>query len=205
MLELEVLVGELSCHKSRSVRYVCTPLQAVSAHLLAVDGLPTSSIVVGEVTALEHELRNDTVENRLLVAETVGTSAQLAEVACRFGCNAVLKLEDNLASRLSADGDLWKRRWGGEIGSREGKTTGDDGKGGAAFSQDTRITEHVACLSHIEEDLRAMQAVPSWKNSRHTKVVSNGHRYRTAWWGKASRTLDIVLADCARREAVANM
>lgn len=33
-----------------------------ATHLLAVDGLATSSVEVGEVTTLEHELGNDTVE-----------------------------------------------------------------------------------------------------------------------------------------------
>ena len=40
MLELEVLIGELG----------------------AVDGLATSAVVVGEVTALQHELGDDTAE-----------------------------------------------------------------------------------------------------------------------------------------------
>jgi hypothetical protein len=37
-------------------------LDKQQTHLLAVDGLSTSAVVVGEVTTLEHELGNDTVE-----------------------------------------------------------------------------------------------------------------------------------------------
>jgi hypothetical protein len=46
VLELEVLIGEL----------------------LAVDGLAASSITLGEVTTLDHELLDDTVEGRALIA-----------------------------------------------------------------------------------------------------------------------------------------
>ena len=37
-------------------------------YLLAIDGLSTSSVVVGKVTTLEHELGNDTVEDGVLEA-----------------------------------------------------------------------------------------------------------------------------------------
>ena len=37
-------------------------------HLLSVDGLSTGSVVVGEVTSLEHELGDDTVEDGVLEA-----------------------------------------------------------------------------------------------------------------------------------------
>ena len=47
MLELEVLIGKL----------------------LAVDGLATSSVSVGEVTTLDHELLDDTVEGGALISE----------------------------------------------------------------------------------------------------------------------------------------
>ena len=61
VLELEVLVGEG----------------------LAVDGLATSTVVSGEVTTLEHELGDDTVEGRVGVAEALLTGAESAEV---LGC-----------------------------------------------------------------------------------------------------------------------
>ncbi len=50
MLQHEVLVGE-----------------GVSA----VDGVPSGAVLVLEVSALEHELGNDSVEIRSLVTETV--------------------------------------------------------------------------------------------------------------------------------------
>lgn len=54
MLELEVLVGELC----------------------AVDGLSASSIATGEVTTLDHEALDDTVEGGALVAKALGANSQ---------------------------------------------------------------------------------------------------------------------------------
>lgn len=54
MLELEVLVGEL----------------------LAVDGLSTSSVSVGEVSTLDHELLDDTMEGGALVSEALLARSQ---------------------------------------------------------------------------------------------------------------------------------
>ena len=58
VLQLEVLVGELS----------------------TVDGLATGAVVGSEVTALAHELRDDTVEGRALVAEALLARAERTEV-----------------------------------------------------------------------------------------------------------------------------
>jgi hypothetical protein len=49
VLELEVLIGEL----------------------LAVDGFATGSVAVGEVTTLDHELLDDTVEGGALISEAL--------------------------------------------------------------------------------------------------------------------------------------
>ena len=45
-----------------------------------IDGLATSAVEVGEVTTLEHEVRDNAMEDAALVAETRLTSAELAEV-----------------------------------------------------------------------------------------------------------------------------
>jgi hypothetical protein len=73
VLDLEVLIGEL----------------------LAVDGLATSAVATGEVTTLEHELGDDTVELRALVAEARSTSAQLLEVLGGLGDDVVVEVEVN--------------------------------------------------------------------------------------------------------------
>ena len=46
----------------------------------SIDRLSTSSIVVGEVTTLNHELRNDAVECASLVAKSFLSSAETTEV-----------------------------------------------------------------------------------------------------------------------------
>lgn len=42
-------------------------------------------VVVGEVTTLEHEFGDDTVEAGILVAEAVDAAAELTEVPCGPG------------------------------------------------------------------------------------------------------------------------
>ena len=51
----------------------------------------------GEVTALEHEARDDTMEARSSVTEAVLASGELTEVASGFGHNVVEELEDDAA------------------------------------------------------------------------------------------------------------
>jgi hypothetical protein len=53
----------------------------------------TTHVLAGEVTTLEHELGNDTVEGRVLVAEAVLTGRELTEVAGGLGDDIVEELE----------------------------------------------------------------------------------------------------------------
>lgn len=78
VLQLEVLVGEL----------------------LAVDGLAASAIVVGEVTTLEHELGDDTVESGAGVAEALLASAESTEVLSSARDVVTEELHDDTASGL---------------------------------------------------------------------------------------------------------
>lgn len=64
--------------------------------LVAVDGLASSAVVVGEVSALAHEVRDDAVEDRSLVAESLLAGAQGAEVLGR--------LRDDVAAQLKMEG-----------------------------------------------------------------------------------------------------
>ena len=52
--------------------------------LVAVDALATSSVTPREVTTLAHEIRNDAVEDRALVAKAFLTSAQSTEILCNM-------------------------------------------------------------------------------------------------------------------------
>lgn len=51
-------------------------LEVLIRELLAVNRLSASSISIGEVTALDHELLNDTVEGRALVSEALLARSQ---------------------------------------------------------------------------------------------------------------------------------
>ncbi len=52
-----------------------------------------SYVTAGEVTALEHEVRDDAVEGRALVAEAGGAGAELTEVAGGLGNDVVVEGE----------------------------------------------------------------------------------------------------------------
>ena len=69
-------------------------------------GCVVLTVTAGEVTTLEHEVGDDTVEGRALVAETVFTSGELTEVLRGPRDNIVEELEDDATSGLVVDGDV---------------------------------------------------------------------------------------------------
>ena len=73
---------------------------------LAVDRLATGAVMPGEVTALEHELGNHTVECGTLIAKPVLAGRELAKVFCGFGDDAIIQLEDYSTSWGTVDGDV---------------------------------------------------------------------------------------------------
>ena len=77
-----------------------------TSEFLAIDGLATSAIVPGEITALKHELRDHTVETRSCVAKAILASGKLPEVSCSFGDLVIKQLENDSASRGTVDGDV---------------------------------------------------------------------------------------------------
>lgn len=62
--------------------------------------------MVGEVTTLEHELGDDTVEAGALVSEALLASAELTEVGGGAGDLLVEELEDNAAKRLVGEAEI---------------------------------------------------------------------------------------------------
>jgi len=78
-------------------------LEVLVVELLSVDGFSASAIMVCEVTSLTHELRDDTMERRALVSETVLASAEFSEVSCCARDNIVIKLEFYPSNRLAGD------------------------------------------------------------------------------------------------------
>jgi hypothetical protein len=60
--------------------------------------MTTTHIVTSEVTTLEHELGDDAVEGRLLVAFASRSLAELTEVLGRLGDFLIEEVEDNTAN-----------------------------------------------------------------------------------------------------------
>ncbi len=71
-------------------------LEVLILELVAIDGLATSAIVVGEVTSLAHELGDDAVESWALVAETTLSSAQGTEVFGRSWNHVGSQLQNDI-------------------------------------------------------------------------------------------------------------
>lgn len=74
--------------------------------LLAVDGLATGAVATGEVTTLEHELGDDTVELGAGVTEAVLASAESTEVLGGLGDDVSAQLHDDAANGLLVDGNI---------------------------------------------------------------------------------------------------
>jgi len=64
-------------------RSIVFQFEALVSKLLAVDGFATSAVATSEVTTLKHEIRDDSVERRALVSETVDASAEFFEILSR--------------------------------------------------------------------------------------------------------------------------
>jgi hypothetical protein len=73
----------LAVHTEKSLPGVLE-LEVLIRELVAVDGLATGSVAVGEITALDHELLDDTVESGALISETLLASGQSATVMLAF-------------------------------------------------------------------------------------------------------------------------
>merc|ERR1719181_196141 len=88
-------------------------LEVLVLELFAVDGFAASAGAVGEVTALEHELRDDAVELAALVVQRLArlahalfASAESAEVLDRLGDGLAVQVHDDAASSFAANGDV---------------------------------------------------------------------------------------------------
>jgi hypothetical protein len=81
-------------------------LEVLIRELLAVDGLSTGTVTAGEVTALKHEIGDDSVEGGTGITEAVLASAELTEVLGGLWDDIVVELEDDTAGWLVVDGDI---------------------------------------------------------------------------------------------------
>ena len=113
-----------------------------------VDRLSARPIVVGEVTALTHEVGNDPVEPGVLVAKATRVDAELPEVLRRFRGHVLFQLHDDAAEgrtlAVATDGnvevDLDIRGAGGAEGGgvvdRRFGDLCDRGRGGGGGGED---------------------------------------------------------------------
>jgi len=81
-------------------------LEVLVLELVAVDGLSTGSVVVGEVSTLAHEVGDDTVEAGALVAEALLAGAQGAEVLGSLWHNIGSQLHNNSANFCAIAGHV---------------------------------------------------------------------------------------------------
>jgi hypothetical protein len=81
-------------------------LKVFIGELVSVDGLASSSVVVGEVSSLAHEIRNHTVERTLGESKTLLSGAESTEILSRLGDNVGAKLHFDATSRRCADGNV---------------------------------------------------------------------------------------------------
>jgi len=75
-------------------------LEVLILKLLAVDGFAAGAVATGEVTALEHEVRDDTMELGSRVSEAHLTCAEGDKVLHRLGDDIVVELEVDATALL---------------------------------------------------------------------------------------------------------
>ena len=75
-------------------------LEVLIIKLGSIDGLSTCSISLGEVSALDHEVLDHTVERRVLVAEALFACAESAEVLCCLWRSLSIQSHHNSAQLL---------------------------------------------------------------------------------------------------------
>lgn len=106
-------------------------LEVLIVKLGAVNGLSSSAVALREVTTLDHEVLDDTVEGRVLVSKSLLTRAESSEVLGRLWCRriqshdnpaqlfiALLDIEVDLVSDLGAFVSFGRL---GKIGESEGQ------------------------------------------------------------------------------------
>lgn len=100
-----VRVGAGVCHRKQT-RLRVLELEVFIGKLGTVDRLATSTVAGGEVTTLEHKVRDHTVEVRASIAKALLTRAEGTEVGCRLGHHIVKELELDGAEGSAVLGDV---------------------------------------------------------------------------------------------------
>jgi len=74
-------------------------LEILVLKLVTIDGFAAGSVVVGEITALAHEVGDHTMEGRALITETFFSGAQGTEVLGSLRDDISPQLHDNTSNR----------------------------------------------------------------------------------------------------------
>jgi len=81
-------------------------LEVLIWEFFTIDGLATGAVVLGEVTALDHEVLDDTVEDRALISKALLASSQSSEVLGRLGDSLAIETDHDATHRLVAMVDI---------------------------------------------------------------------------------------------------
>lgn len=113
-------------------------------------GLATGAVALGEVTALDHELLDDTVEGRTFISESLLPGRESAEVLSGLGDGLAVKTHDDTANGLIAVrdvevdlvGDLGPLRGLGGLGEEEQAQPEQDARG----EEQPPNVKHIVCV-----------------------------------------------------------
>lgn len=92
-------VGSSIGHREQSGLGVLE-LEVLVLELLSIDGFSSSAVFVGEVTSLNHKLRDDSVEGAALVSEALFSSAESSEVGSSQRNYLIVEEEGDSAQSL---------------------------------------------------------------------------------------------------------
>ena len=101
VLELEVLIFELV-----SIDYCASIHVLVAFFLRILTGFATSTIALCEITTLNHESLNDTVESRALISESFLSRGQSTKVLSSLWDGLAVKTDHNATHFLISMGDV---------------------------------------------------------------------------------------------------
>ena len=94
-------------HREES-RFGMFYLEVLVFEFFSVDRFTSSAVEVGEVSSLEHELRDHPVEDGTLVAISLLSIAKLLKVLSGFGDDIIVKFEGDPAERACLGCDVEK-------------------------------------------------------------------------------------------------
>jgi hypothetical protein len=78
-------------------------LEILVIEFSTVNGLSSSSVMVGEITTLSHEVVDDSVEMRVLVSESLGMKTKLSEVIGSLGYDVVEEFKYDFSGFVSSE------------------------------------------------------------------------------------------------------